>query len=57
MIRSSRFFKTHIYMISWLPCHLKDPFGGILLCIVSIDGNKGLFPVAYAVVEVECKDS
>lgn len=38
-------------------CHVKGPFGGVLLCTVSIDKNKGLFPVAYAMVEVECKDS
>lgn len=38
-------------------CHLKGPFGGVLLAAISLDGNNGLFPVAIAIVEVECKDS
>ncbi|KAF1896640.1 hypothetical protein Lal_00034339 [Lupinus albus] len=38
-------------------CHLKGPYGGILLAAVARDGNKGIFPIAIAVVEVECKDS
>ena len=38
-------------------CHLKGPFGGILLVAISLDGNNGLFPVAIAIIEVECKDS
>jgi hypothetical protein len=38
-------------------CHLKGPYGGVLLSAVAIDGNKGMFPIAFAVVEIECKDS
>ncbi|WOL13672.1 hypothetical protein Cni_G22445 [Canna indica] len=38
-------------------CHLKGTYGGVLLSAVAIDGNKGMFPIAYAVVEVECTDS
>ncbi|KAF7804421.1 Transposase, MuDR, plant [Senna tora] len=38
-------------------CHLKGPYGGVLLCAVSLDANNGLFPIAFAVVEVESKDS
>ncbi|XP_043699907.1 uncharacterized protein LOC122650570 [Telopea speciosissima] len=38
-------------------CHLKGPYGGVLLAAISIDGNNGLFPVAFGVVESECKDS
>jgi len=38
-------------------CHLKGPCGGVLLSAVAVDGNKGMFPIAFAVVEVECKDS
>jgi len=33
--------------------HLKGPFGGVLLFFVRLDGNKGMFPVAFAVVEIE----
>ncbi|XP_050249295.1 uncharacterized protein LOC126696648 [Quercus robur] len=38
-------------------CHLKGNFGGVLLVAVSLEGNNGLFPVAYGVLECECKDS
>lgn len=38
-------------------CFLKGPFGGQLLTAVSIDGNHGLYTLAMAVVEAECKDS
>ncbi|XP_042481118.1 uncharacterized protein LOC122061736 [Macadamia integrifolia] len=38
-------------------CHLKGKFEGTLLAAISVDGNNGLFPLAYAVVESECKDS
>ena len=37
-------------------CHLKGPYDGILLFAVSIDGNEGLFSMAYGVVEIECKN-
>ena len=36
---------------------LKGPFGGCALAAIALDGNKGLFPLALAVVEAECKDS
>ena len=38
-------------------CHLKGPYGGILLAAVALHGNNGLFPLAIAVVESECKAS
>ncbi|KAL0440871.1 UNVERIFIED_CONTAM: hypothetical protein Sradi_0026000 [Sesamum radiatum] len=38
-------------------CHLKGPFVGVLLAAIGLDGNNGLFPVAFAVVESECKES
>jgi hypothetical protein len=38
-------------------CHLKGPYGGVLLAAVSLDANNGLFPIAFSVVEVESKDS
>ncbi|KAL0464005.1 UNVERIFIED_CONTAM: hypothetical protein Slati_0288100 [Sesamum latifolium] len=38
-------------------CHLKEPFGGVLLPAIGLDGNNGLFPVAVAVAESECKES
>ncbi|KAL0283832.1 UNVERIFIED_CONTAM: hypothetical protein Sangu_2865300 [Sesamum angustifolium] len=35
----------------------RGPFGGVLLAAIGLDGNNGLFPVAFAVVESECKES
>ncbi|XP_042477163.1 uncharacterized protein LOC122058594 [Macadamia integrifolia] len=38
-------------------CHLKGTFGGVLLVVVTVDGNRGLFPFAYGVIETKCKDN
>ncbi|XP_034204500.1 uncharacterized protein LOC117618861 [Prunus dulcis] len=38
-------------------CHLKGPYTGQVLTAVGVDGNNGLYPVAYAVVEMESKIS
>ncbi|GER34746.1 MuDR family transposase, partial [Striga asiatica] len=38
-------------------CHLKGPNKGILLTAVGIDPNNALFPLAYAVVNVENRDN
>ena len=38
-------------------CFMKGPFGGCAMVAIALDGNRGLFPVAMAVVEAECKDS
>ncbi|XP_034229322.1 uncharacterized protein LOC117638292 [Prunus dulcis] len=38
-------------------CHLKGPYPGQILTTVGVDGNNGYFPVAYAVVDIESKDS
>jgi hypothetical protein len=37
--------------------HLESLYGGQLLCAVGRDGNDDMFPIAYAVVETECRDS
>lgn len=34
-------------------CHLKGPFGGVLLTAVALDGNSSIHPVAIAAVEGE----
>ncbi|CAL9002060.1 unnamed protein product, partial [Prunus brigantina] len=34
-------------------CHIKGPHPGQLLCAVGVDANNGMFPLAYAVAEVE----
>ncbi|BFG29590.1 hypothetical protein CerSpe_158640 [Prunus speciosa] len=38
-------------------CHLKGPYTGQVLTAVGVDGNNGMYPVAYAVVELESKSS
>lgn len=38
-------------------CHLKGVHKGQLLAVVGVDGNNGMYPIAYAVVEKENKDS
>ncbi|XP_059663614.1 uncharacterized protein LOC132309316 [Cornus florida] len=38
-------------------CFLKRSFGGHLLSAIACDGNDQMFPVAFAVVEAETKDS
>lgn len=37
-------------------CYLKGPFGGVLLSVVGLDGNKGMFPIAFTKVEIENTD-
>ena len=36
---------------------LKGPFKGVLLAATSLDGNKGVFPLAWCVAEGESSDS
>ncbi|XP_057775820.1 uncharacterized protein LOC130994774 [Salvia miltiorrhiza] len=38
-------------------CFLKTHLGGILLCAVSKDGNNQMYPLAWAVVEVENEEN
>ncbi|KAJ0025618.1 hypothetical protein Pint_07722 [Pistacia integerrima] len=38
-------------------CHLKGHYGGVLLSVVSIDANSGIFPLAICVCEAENNDS
>nr|XP_028956330.1 uncharacterized protein LOC114824095 [Malus domestica] len=38
-------------------CHLKGPYTGQILTAVGVDGNNGMFPIAYAIVEIENKSS
>ena len=38
-------------------CHVKGPYPEQILSAVGIDANNQMFPIAYAVVESECKDS
>ena len=38
-------------------CHLKNKSGGQLIIAMYKDPNEEYFPLAYAVVEVETKDS
>lgn len=38
-------------------CHLRGCFPGILLTAVGKDGNNNIFPVAWAVVEIESSET
>ena len=38
-------------------CHLKGEFTGQLLTTVGNDGNNGIYPIVFAVVEAETKES
>ncbi|KAL5797667.1 hypothetical protein ACOSQ2_002487 [Xanthoceras sorbifolium] len=38
-------------------CHLKGKYPGILLAANAIDANFGVFPLAVAIVDTECKES
>ena len=38
-------------------CHLKNKLGGQLITAVCRDPNEEYFPLAYAVIEAETKDS
>ncbi|KAI3446911.1 hypothetical protein Pfo_003576 [Paulownia fortunei] len=37
-------------------CHLKGPYGGVLLTIVGVDRNNNLYSIAYAIVCKECRE-
>ncbi|XP_057795097.1 uncharacterized protein LOC131011334 isoform X1 [Salvia miltiorrhiza] len=37
-------------------CFLKTYLGGILLCAIGKDGNNGMFPISWAIVEIENED-
>ncbi|KAL0378790.1 UNVERIFIED_CONTAM: hypothetical protein Sradi_3184500 [Sesamum radiatum] len=38
-------------------CHLKGPNGSILLTAIGVDPNNSLFPIAYDVVNKECRET
>lgn len=44
-------------MIGLDGCFLKWQFKGQLLAIVGRDGNNNIYPIAFAVIEVETKNS
>lgn len=38
-------------------CHLKTKYGGQLLIVVGKDPNDQYFPLAFGIVETECRNS
>ncbi|KAK9932342.1 hypothetical protein M0R45_019583 [Rubus argutus] len=38
-------------------CHIKTKYPGVLLSVVGIDANNGMFPIAYAVIEIENRET
>ncbi|KAI5350272.1 hypothetical protein L3X38_003163 [Prunus dulcis] len=51
------FERIYICLVGVDGCHLKGPCSGQILTAVGIDGNNGMFPLAYAIVEIESKSS
>ncbi|CAK8536462.1 unnamed protein product [Lathyrus sativus] len=51
------FATTCRHLIGLDACFLKGDFGGQLIGVVGKDGNNKIYPIAYAVVEAETKDS
>ncbi|XP_027156653.1 uncharacterized protein LOC113757707 [Coffea eugenioides] len=37
-------------------CHLKGSFGEVLLAAVALDANNSIFPIAFAIVEIENRE-
>ena len=38
-------------------CFLKGPFVGVILSVVALNGNRGVFPIAFPIVDFECTES
>ena len=38
-------------------CFLKGPYGRVMLSTVSLDGNRGILPIAFAIMDSECTES
>ncbi|XP_028112499.1 uncharacterized protein LOC114310647 [Camellia sinensis] len=51
------FVKGNKLIIGLNGCHLKGICGGQLLCALGRDGNNNYFPISWAVVKAESKDS
>ena len=59
------FFKASIdgLKLGWRPfmrldgCHLRSKYHGCLLSAIALDGNNGLFPIVFDVVEGESSDT
>ena len=47
------FSESCIKIVGLDGCHLKGPFGGILLAVVGVDANDGMYPVAWSVMVSE----
>ncbi|XP_031111950.1 uncharacterized protein LOC116015922 [Ipomoea triloba] len=54
---SKQGFKHYRPLIGVGRCHLRCATGGKMLTIVSVDANDSIFPLAYAIVEGEKKES
>ncbi|KAI9198571.1 hypothetical protein LWI28_018362 [Acer negundo] len=37
--------------------HLTSEYGGVMFAAIALDADNGIFPIAYAVCETECKQS
>ncbi|KAJ0042627.1 hypothetical protein Pint_18290 [Pistacia integerrima] len=55
--QKKRFIEGCRHFIGVDGCHLKGPYGGVLLSVVSMDANSGVFPIAITICEIENKES
>lgn len=51
------FIKVCRWFISVDGCHLKGPYGGVLLLAVTLDANSGVFPIAVCICETESAET
>ncbi|KAL0291916.1 UNVERIFIED_CONTAM: hypothetical protein Sangu_2532000 [Sesamum angustifolium] len=54
---SNGFMADNNPFIGFYGCHLKGPFGGVLLATIGLDWNNGLFLIAFDIAEMKCKKS
>ena len=52
-----RFINRYRSFIGIDDCHLKGPFREVVLSVVVLNNNNGLFHVAYIIVECENKET
>ncbi|KAK4400665.1 hypothetical protein Sango_1172600 [Sesamum angolense] len=57
LVLSNGFMAGNNPFIGFYGCHLKGPFGGVLLATIGLDWNNGLFLIAFDIAEMKCKKS
>jgi hypothetical protein len=55
-IKEQRQYARYIEYICIDACHLKGPFGGVLMCATTLDPNKNMLVLAQAILPTENRD-